>query len=115
MKISYDPEVGALSITFRETRAQPTVVPKASPLITTAKADLPAWKSSMRKMEPAGSGTTWTGSRMASERFERVKRLGGTAVTQARQREAGLSNHALRRVGRRRHVMSPKRFLIHPS
>ena len=29
-------------------------------------------------MEPAGSGATWTGSRMASEGFERVKRFGGT-------------------------------------
>jgi hypothetical protein len=36
----------------------------------------------MRKMEPAGSGATWTGSRMASEGFERVKRSGGAAVTQ---------------------------------
>jgi len=67
MKISYDPEVGALSITFRETRAQPTVVPKASPLITTAKADLPAWKSSMRKMargrafQPCAA-SSWTAS-----------------------------------------------------
>ncbi len=51
MKISYDAEVDALSITFRET----TVWPKASRRITTAQAVWPGWKSSTRKSVSAAA------------------------------------------------------------
>ena len=47
MKIGYDPEVDALSITFRETTVTTKHWPKESLLITTAKAGSPAWKSWM--------------------------------------------------------------------
>ena len=49
MKISYDPEVDALSITFRETTVTTNIWPRGSPLITTAKADWLDSKFSMRK------------------------------------------------------------------
>ena len=49
MKISYDPEVDALSITFRETTVTTNIWPKGSLPITTAKADWPTWKFWMRK------------------------------------------------------------------
>jgi hypothetical protein len=49
MKISYDPEVDALSITFRETTVRPNIWPRESPLITTAKAGWPGWRFWTRK------------------------------------------------------------------
>ena len=45
MKISYDPEVDALSITFRETTVTTKHWPKASRLITIVKVALPGQKS----------------------------------------------------------------------
>ena len=49
MKISYDPEVDALSITFRETTVTTKHLAEGIAATTTAKGGSPAWKSSMRK------------------------------------------------------------------
>jgi len=49
MKISYDPEVDALGITFRETTVATKHLAEASPPTTTVKAGRRVWKSSMPK------------------------------------------------------------------